>query len=115
MEFESLSEWMNSGGSKVNKCKIRYFTEDFRGVCATQDIKAGEVLVHVPYNQMITPKTTLTNVFSKEVMNMRFQTVNGGSMALIMFVMTEIKNEFNRFNTFLSGFPKSFDEYPLCF
>ena len=114
-DFESLSEWMKSGGSKVNKCKIRYFTENFRGVCATQDIKAGEILVFSPYSQMITPKSVQSNIFSQEVMKMSFKSMNPGTMAMTMFVMSEIKNEFNRFNAFLSGIPKSFDEYPIRF
>jgi len=65
MDFKSLSEWMEKGGSKTSKCKIRYFTENFRGVCATQDVKAGETLVYVPLMQLITPKTVSINNYSK--------------------------------------------------
>lgn len=41
--------------------------------------------------------------------------MNQETMSLVMFVMTESKNEFSRFHAYISGFPKSFDEYPTCF
>jgi hypothetical protein len=46
---------------------------------------------------------------------MKFVSMSPATMALTMYVMTESKNEFSRFNAYLSGFPKSFDEYPICF
>lgn len=46
---------------------------------------------------------------------MKFKSTSADTLALVIFVLTESKNEFSRFHTYLSGFPKSFEEYPICF
>ena len=64
---------------------------------------------------MITPKSVNKNNFSREVTKMKFKSMTPETMALVMFVLTEARNEFSRFHNYLSGFPKSFEEYPICF
>jgi hypothetical protein len=46
--FEKLLTWMREGGSKFDKIKIRYYTEDYRGVHAARDIKKNEIILYVP-------------------------------------------------------------------
>ena len=47
-------KWLADGGSKFDKLKIRYYTEDYRGVHAARDIKKGETILYVSKNQIIT-------------------------------------------------------------
>jgi hypothetical protein len=46
---------------------------------------------------------------------MKFSSDSAGLNGMVLFVLQERKNEFSRFYTFLSGIPKSFKEYPICF
>jgi histone-lysine N-methyltransferase SETD3 len=39
---------LHDGGSTFDKLKIRFYTEDYRGVHAAKDIKKGEIILHVP-------------------------------------------------------------------
>ena len=40
--------WLKEGGSIFDKLKIRYYTEDYRGVHAARDIKKGETILLIP-------------------------------------------------------------------
>ena len=52
--FQNLLDWMKKGGSDFRKLKLRYYSENYRGVHASQDIKAGETVLYVPLHQIIT-------------------------------------------------------------
>ena len=45
---------MTGGGAKFDKLKMRYYSENYRGVHAGQDIKNGEQILYVPLYQIIT-------------------------------------------------------------
>ena len=45
---------MTQKGAKIEKVKIKYFQKDHRGICATEDIKKGDVLVFVPKSLLLT-------------------------------------------------------------
>ena len=47
-KLEILTQWLLKGGSKINKVKIQLYTDESRGVHATDNIKKGEVLLFVP-------------------------------------------------------------------
>lgn len=52
--FNALFTWMKEGGSKFDKLKLRYYTQDYRGVHAAQDISKGETILYVPNHQLLT-------------------------------------------------------------
>lgn len=39
---------MTKGGSKFDKLKLRYYSEDYRGVHAARNIAQGEIICYVP-------------------------------------------------------------------
>lgn len=48
LRFNAMFDWMKSGGAEFNKMKLRYYTEDYRGVHASRDVKKGETILFVP-------------------------------------------------------------------
>lgn len=42
------------GGADVGKVKLFHYQDDYREVHAAQDIKAGEIIMFIPYKQFIT-------------------------------------------------------------
>lgn len=46
--FNKLFSWMKEGGAHFEKLKLRYYTEDYRGVHASQEIAKGETILYVP-------------------------------------------------------------------
>ena len=53
LQFNQLLKGLNENGCKFDKLKIRYYTQDYRGVHAAAPIKNGETVVYVPYDQML--------------------------------------------------------------
>ena len=45
---------MKNGKADFSKLKLRYYSENYRGVHASRDIKNGETILLVPLNQIIT-------------------------------------------------------------
>ena len=46
--FNAMFDWMKNGGAEFDKLKLRYYTEDYRGVHAARNIKKGETILYVP-------------------------------------------------------------------
>ena len=45
---------MNGGGADISKVKLEYYSENYRGVVATVDIKKGEDVLFVPHSLILT-------------------------------------------------------------
>jgi hypothetical protein len=45
---------MKKGGADFSKLKLRYYSDNYRGVHALRDIKNGEEVLYVPLDQIIT-------------------------------------------------------------
>ena len=43
-----LIRWMHKGGADTSKLGLHAWTNNFRGVHATEDIEAGETILFVP-------------------------------------------------------------------
>ena len=65
--FERLLKWLADGGSKFDKLKIRFYTEDYRGVHAARDIKKGETILYVPKKQIITLEMAFASPLGKKM------------------------------------------------
>jgi tetratricopeptide (TPR) repeat protein len=40
--FQNLLDWLKNGGSYFDKLKLRFYSENYRGVHAAKDIRVGE-------------------------------------------------------------------------
>lgn len=46
--FQNLLDWMKAGNADYSKLKLRYYSENYRGVHAARDIENGEMILLVP-------------------------------------------------------------------
>lgn len=67
IRFMKLLEWLKSGGSTFDKLKIRFYSEDYRGVHAARDIKKGEIILYVPKEQIITLEMAMASPVGKKM------------------------------------------------
>jgi protein-histidine N-methyltransferase len=56
---------MKKGGSDYSKLKLRYYSDNYRGVHAKQDISSGEVILLVPLKQIITLEMAFSSPIGK--------------------------------------------------
>jgi hypothetical protein len=52
--FQVLLDWMQKEKADFSKLKLRYYTENYRGVHASMNIKNGETVLYVPLDLIIT-------------------------------------------------------------
>ena len=52
--FNAMFDWLKNDGAQFDKLKLRYYTEDYRGVHASRAIKKGETLLLVPLKDLLT-------------------------------------------------------------
>ena len=67
IKFNGMFEWLQTGGAEFNKLKVRYYTEDFRGVHASQKIKNGETMLFVPLDLLITETMIKESEYGEQV------------------------------------------------
>lgn len=58
---------MKNGGSDFSKLKLRYYSDNYRGVHAKNDIKAGETVLLVPLKQIITLEMAFKSPIGKQM------------------------------------------------
>lgn len=58
---------MKEGGSDFRKLKLRYYSDNYRGVHASQNIKSGETILYVPLKQIITLEMAFQTPIGKQM------------------------------------------------
>jgi tetratricopeptide (TPR) repeat protein len=68
LRFDKLEQWLSEGGSKYDKLKIRFYTPIYRGVHAAKNIKAGEEILLIPKEQIITLEMAFESPIGRKMM-----------------------------------------------
>ena len=58
---------MKNGGAVINKIELFSFSEDNKGIQATENIKKGEEILFVPENLLLTAEAVATSLFGSDV------------------------------------------------
>ena len=65
---------MDQGGADHSKLKLRFYSANYRGVHAKKDIKAGETVLHVPLEQIITLEMAYRSPIGKQMYEKQLRT-----------------------------------------
>jgi len=65
--FQNLLDWMKDGDADFSKLKLRYYSDNYRGVHASRDIKNGETILLVPLKQIITLEMAFSSPIGKQM------------------------------------------------
>jgi len=109
---------MVAEGADFSKLKLRFYTENFRGVHACMDIDHGETVVFVPRACLITTEDAQATELATKI---------GGAESTLaklplsntafysMFLIEERRKENPFFAPYLNILPTGFDDYPVNF
>ena len=53
-KFSKLFEWLTENGVDYSKLELIFYTADYRGIVAKEDIKQDEIVLLVPYDICVT-------------------------------------------------------------
>ncbi len=116
--FNRLENWLKEGGSNYEKLKIRYYTPIYRGVHAARNIKAGEEILYVPKDQIITLEMAMDSPIGKKMMHhgLRQSLLSPKHSFLTTFILQEEERGAESFfHPFIDVLPKSFENFPIFF
>ena len=53
-KFSRLFEWLTEHGADYSRLELIFYTADYRGIVAKEDIKKGDIVLFVPYDICVT-------------------------------------------------------------
>jgi len=109
---------MKKGGSDFKKLKLRYYSENYRGVHASQDIRNGETILYVPLKQIITLEMAFKSPLGKLMYEkgLRQRLISPKHSFLGAYLLQEKKKLPNTdFKEYLDILPKGMGDFPIFF
>jgi len=115
--FDRLLDWMKENGADFSKLELRYYSADWRGVHAKEEIKKGDTVLFVPHDTIVTLDLAKESPLGKymvenEVVDYMYYKM---SAYFAVFLMQERKNPNSKFKAYLDILPKSHDDFPIFF
>lgn len=117
-KFNLMFSELRDSGSKFDKLKLRYYTQDYRGVHAAAPIKNGETVVYIPHDCLLTDLQAKEHFLIQkhfDALKEKFGEGNMGHLILILYLLTELRNPDAKFKHYFETMPKSYDEFPVMF
>ena len=117
-KFNQMFSELKENGAKFDKLKLRYYTQDFRGIHAAAPIKNGETVVYMPLDNLITSKVAKESKYVQKALDPlkeKFPESGIEQLCLSIYVVTEKKNPDSKFKNFFDTLPQSYDEFPVFF
>ena len=104
-------------GSKFSKLKLRFYGPGYRGVHARRDIRAGEDLLFVPRENMITLEMSHeTPIGRKMIKHCLHQQLSSPKHSfLASFLLQEKRNTDTEWVNFFDILPHNFSAFPVFF
>ena len=109
--------WMLAGGALFDKLKIRYYSENHRGVHASRDVKKGETILYVPKSRIITLEMAYASPVGKKMYEkgLRQQLISPKHSFLGTFVMQERHKPSTDWDYYMDILPKDCKDFPIFF
>ncbi|KAG0285241.1 SET domain-containing protein 4, partial [Dissophora globulifera] len=110
-EYLDFQDWLKKMGCPKTKLTLAEFSNTGRGMMATKDIKAGEVIVQVPESNLVTMKT-LQSTYGARIA--RFGNKVNSHMIIALHMALLIQSpEKSGWLPYLRLLPKKFETMPV--
>jgi histone-lysine N-methyltransferase SETD3 len=115
--YNTMLEWMEQGGSRFDKLKLRYYTDDYRGVHAARPIKKDETILFVPFHQLLTLDMAMQSPIGSlmAARNFRSRLISPKHSFLSTLLMEERRKPESHFNKYIDILPKGFSNFPIFY
>lgn len=115
--FQNLLDWMQNGGADFSKLKLRYYSENYRGVHASRNIVNGETVLFVPLKQIVTLEMAFKSPIGQLMYEkgLRTRLISPKHSFLGTYLMQERRKADKQFTEYLDILPKSLRDFPIFF
>lgn len=115
VSFNRLAEWLEHGGAKFNKMKMRYYSQGYRGVHARAKIKKGEILLCVPKNLLITLEMAKEAPVGLKMEGLKLSLLSPKHSFLASYILQELHNKDTKWKPYLDMLPRDLSSFPIFF
>ena len=115
--FNDMFEWLKNDGAYFEKLKLRYYTQDYRGVHASRAIKKGETILLVPLKNLLTLDMAMESPIGSQMAarNFRERLISPKHSLLITLIMDEKRKPDSEYSKFIDILTKGFTNFPIFF
>ena len=119
-----MFSWLEQGGAEFHKMKIRYYSEDFRGVCARQNIKNGDTLLFVPDQKLMLKSMINGSKYGKQIQNYVSGLEDKTKIPIIgteehflfaVFMIHEADDPESQYKEYFGSMPGGFEDFPIMY
>ena len=119
-KFDRFFAWLKENGAEFDKLKIRYYSQDYRGVHAARDIKKGETILHIPRGMLMSGEAIQSPIASKLKDNLHEfgRLVIGhrfGSVEYTVHLLEESCRPDSKWRPYLDILPTTLSNFPINF
>lgn len=112
-----MFDWLRNDGAKFDKLKLRYYTEDYRGVHCSRDVQKGEIILYVPKKNLLTLDMAMESPIGSQMAarNFRQRLISPKHSFLATFLMEEKRKPDSYFMKFIDILPKGYTNFPIFY
>ncbi len=115
--FNDMFEWLKKDGAYFEKLKLRYYTQDYRGVHASRAIKKGETILLVPLKNLLTLDRAMESPIGSQMAARKFRErlISPKHSFLSTLMMEEKRKPDSEYARFIDILPKGYTNFPIFF
>lgn len=108
---------MKNDGAQYDKLKMRYYSDNYRGVHASRACKKGETILYVPLKEIITLEMCMESPIGALMYkrNFRSRLLSPKHSFFSCFLMEETRKPDSYWTKYIDILPKSFEVYPIFY
>jgi len=129
LKISNLMAWMKENGGTLNKCKIRWFGPEYRGVVADRDIKKDEVVMILPRKLVLSKekaaKSVLCKKMTKKLLESQLDSIDAGATSdgrihmlqafIAVYLLEEQQKPDSFWRPYIDTLPTDFSSFPAFF
>jgi len=115
LRFNTFLKWLDAGGAKYDKIKMRYYGPDYRGVHARTKIKRNEIFLIVPKELIITLEMAKTSPIGAKMEKAHLSLLSPKHSFLSTYVLQEVRKPDTKWTPYFDMLPKSTSNFPIFF
>jgi len=113
--FEHLLTWLREGGALFPKLKMRYYSENYRGVHALRDVRKDECCLYIPKSHIITLEMAKAAPVGSKMVAADLSLISPKHSYLSTYLLQEKRNSESFWQPYIDILPKSFDTFPIFY
>mmetsp|Transcript_13974 Transcript_13974/g.20442 ORF Transcript_13974/g.20442 Transcript_13974/m.20442 type:complete len:576 (+) Transcript_13974:330-2057(+) len=114
-KFDNLLSWLKEGGAEFPKLKLKFYSEDYRGVHAGTFIPKNDCILYVPKSHIITLEMAYQTPIGSKMKKARLNLLSPKHCFLSSFILQETRKPDSFWKPYIEVLPEHFRSFPIFY